>query len=85
MSKPTPDHPQPSPSADTRRQVVLVKGAQRWVFRYAPGDEVRLLGDLARLAEDPASGLTWFDAAVLSHQMGQRLSRQLESILQDRP
>jgi hypothetical protein len=71
-----PDAAEPGP-----RQVVLDKNGQRFVFRYEPGEETRLLTDLADMARDPNCEISWFDAAVLSHQMGQRFSRQLEDIL----
>lgn len=66
---------------DDARQVVLVKHGQRYVFRYTPGQETKLIQGLVEMAGDPQSQLDWFDAAVLSHQMGQRLSKQLENIL----
>jgi hypothetical protein len=64
-----------------RRQVSLVKGGQQYVFRYIPGEEVKLLNGLADMARDPNCELNWFDAAVLSHQMGQSFGQQLEQIL----
>lgn len=58
-------------------QLVLVKQGQRYVFRYTPGEEAALLDSLAAMARDPHNDLTWFDAAVLSHQLGCRLSQNL--------
>lgn len=69
------------PLPDGQRQLVLVKQGQRYIFRYAPGDEAQMLESLIELARDPESELTWFDAAVLSHQMGQRLGKQLDHYL----
>jgi len=63
------------------RQVVLVKQGQRYVFRYAAGEEDKLLDGLKQMAHDPGHDLSWFDAAVLSHQMGQRFGQQLEKIM----
>ena len=72
----------PLPEADaSHRQLVLVKNGQRYVFRYTLGDEAELLESLIELARDPESDLTWFDAAVLSHQMGRRLSQKLDKII----
>ncbi len=65
----------------TVRQVVLVKRGQRYVFRYTQGEERKLLDDLVTMARDPQCDLDWFDAAVLSHQMGQRLSQELRHAL----
>lgn len=64
-----------------QRQLVLVKNGQRYVFRYALGDETGLLESLIEMARDPKSDLTWFDAAMLSHQMGKRFGQQLEQIV----
>ncbi len=63
------------------RQLVLVKDGQRYVFRYAAGEENVVLERLIELVRDDSSDLDWFDAAVLSHQMGQRMSRKLETLL----
>ena len=54
-------------------ELVLVKDGQRYVFKCAPGGEKALLGQLAAMAQDPTHELTWFDAAVLSHQLGRNL------------
>ena len=62
------------------RELVLVKHGQRYTFRYAPGDEARLLAGIADLARDPDCPLDWFDAAVLSHQMGKNLGQQMERL-----
>jgi len=66
---------------DAQKQLVLVKNGQRYVFRYTLGDEAELLESLIEMARDPSSELTWFDAAVLSHQMGRRLSQKLDKII----
>lgn len=60
------------------RELVLVKNGQRYVFRCAPGEEPRLLRRLGDLVRDPHMDLDWFDAAVLSHQIGQRFGNQLQ-------
>ena len=65
---------------DNARQLVLVKGGQRYVFRCEPGREAALLDSLANMARDPQNDLDWFDAAVLSHQMGQHLGKQLQDM-----
>jgi hypothetical protein len=63
------------------RQLVLVKKGQRYVFRYQEGGEAQLLSHLVELVQQDESDLDWFDAAVLSHQMGQRLSCKLDRML----
>ena len=73
-------NPEPN-DGQFQRQVVLVKGGQRYVFRYAPGEENKLLSGLEEMVRDPKCDLNWFDAAVLSHQLGQRIGQDLENIL----
>ena len=59
------------------RNLSMVKGGHRFVFRYAEGREADLLSTFVALANDPDSEFDWFDAAVLSYQMGQQLSHLL--------
>ncbi len=66
--------------AQNRRQLVLVKHGHRYVFRYERGEETKVLAGLVEMARDPKSELDWFDAAVLSHQLGQRMSEQLDRL-----
>lgn len=63
---------------NSMQQLSLVKGAHRYVFRYPPGREAEVIGAFASLANDPESNFDWFDAAVLSYQMGRRLELELD-------
>lgn len=69
----------PRPAHDPH-QLVLVKKDQRWVFRYQPGDEATVLRQLAAAASNPESGFDWFDAAVLSNQVGGKIRQQLNNL-----
>lgn len=62
-------------------QVALQKGDQRYVFHCAPGEEGKLLASLAKLANDPSNDLDWFDAAVLSHQLGRQMGQNMQRML----
>ena len=62
------------------RQLSLVKGEERFVFRYQAGQEADVIDAFASMATDHASRFDWFDAAVLSYQMGRRLETELEKI-----
>lgn len=62
----------------TMQQLSLVKGGHRYVFRYPSGGEADVIGAFASLASDPSSNFDWFDAAVLSYQMGRRLELELD-------
>lgn len=66
--------------AQAYREVVLEKHGRRHVFRCAPGEEQQLLASLSELARNPASPIGWFDAAVISHQMGVSLGDQLSRL-----
>jgi len=63
---------------ETMQQLSLVKGGHRYVFRYPAGGEAEVIGAFASLASDPESNFDWFDAAVLSYQMGRRLELELD-------
>jgi len=65
-------------------QIALVKNGKRHVFSCLPGEEADLLNQIALIVSDPASELTWFDAAVLSHQLGERMSQRLNEMAQRR-
>lgn len=56
--------------------LTLVKDRQRFIFRYAEGQEAALLASFVELAAKPDSDFDWFDAAVLSYKMGQRMDDQ---------
>ena len=77
----SPDDELSSGELGLDRQLALVKRGHRYVFRYGPGEEPRMLKELVELAQDPTVDLDWFDAAVLTHQMGRRMSEQLDRIL----
>jgi hypothetical protein len=62
------------------RQLSLIKGEERFVFRYQPGHEAVVIDAFAELAADRTSRFDWFDAAVLSYQMGRRFETELDQI-----
>ncbi len=59
------------------RRLVIERDGHRYEIRYAPGEEPQVLDGLARLVQSGAGQLNWFDAAVLSHQLGQQLKQRL--------
>ena len=67
-------------AVDAIRQLSLVKGEERFVFRYQQGQEPRVVDAFAEMAADRESSFDWFDAAVLSYQMGRRLETELDQI-----
>ncbi len=62
------------------RQLSLVKGKHRYLFRYRPGNEADVIGAFASLASDASTEFDWFDAAVLSYQMGRRIETELDEL-----
>jgi hypothetical protein len=62
------------------RQLSLVKGNPRYVFRYENGREADIIAAFAAMAADSESEFDWFDAAVMSYQMGRRLELDLETV-----
>ena len=62
------------------RQLSLVKDQHRYVFRYKAGCEAEVVDAMASMASDGGSSFDWFDAAVLSYQMGRRMESELAQI-----
>lgn len=63
------------------RTLSLVKGQQHFCFRYEVGDETRVLDALVEMVNKRETGFDWFDAAVMSHQLGQHLAKELKTFL----
>lgn len=63
-------------------ELALVKNGRRYVFSCRPGGEADLLNQVAAMVSDEGNDLTWFDAAVLSHQVGERMQRRLNEMNQ---
>ena len=59
----------------------LVKGREHFCFRYEVGQEAKVLDALVDLVHKRELGFDWFDAAVLSHQLGQHLAKELRTYL----
>lgn len=68
----------------TRRQLILNKGAEKYIFRYENGREDELLDALIEQAKDKRTDFDWFDAAVLSFKLTQSLIGQADELLYDK-
>lgn len=66
-----------------KRQLVLNKGAEKFIFRYEPGHEDELLDALVEQAKDNRTDFDWFDAAVLSFKLTQTLIGHAEQLLRN--
>lgn len=88
-----PNQPQPINPTDTsmaqaaamiepvgENELALTKNGKRYVFQCAPGSEAQTLNQIAEMVTRNESDLTWFDAAVLSHQLGERMSKRLSGL-----
>ncbi|MGH2271696.1 hypothetical protein ACQ9LF_07840 [Anaerohalosphaeraceae bacterium U12dextr] len=64
-----------------KKQLVLNKGDQQYIYRYESGCEAQLLDALVAAASDEKSGFDWFDAAVLSFKLSQSLIGQADELL----
>ena len=69
----------------TKRQLVLNKGKEKFIFRYESGCEDKLLDALIEQVKDNRTSFDWFDAAVLSFKLTQALIGQADTILQKGP
>jgi hypothetical protein len=60
-------------TAPATHQFSLVKGSEHYVVRCSPGKEEEAIGQLMQWADDKDLNFDWFDAAVISRQITQRL------------
>lgn len=61
--------PQGSHVPISARRITLIKGQQRWRFRWEAGDEPAMVQHVASLARDPRADFDWFDAAMVVRQI----------------
>jgi len=66
-----------------RRQLVLNKGTEKFIFRYESGGEEQLLDAIIEQAKDNRTDFDWFDAAVLSFKLTQSLIGQADELLRE--
>ena len=63
------------------RTISLMKGTEHFCFRYEVGQETKVLDALIEMVNRRDLAFDWFDAAVLSHQLGQHLAKELKTFL----
>lgn len=59
----------------------LVKSGQYFCFKYEVGQEVKVLDALIAMVHRGDTPFDWFDAAILSHQLGRHLAKELKAYL----
>ena len=65
-----------------KRQLVLNKGNEKFIFRYDSGCEDKLLDTLIEQVRDERTDFDWFDAAVLSFKLTQSLIDRADELLE---
>jgi hypothetical protein len=68
-------------SEGVMKTLSLVKGTEQFCFRYEIGQEAKVLDALIEMVNRRDMAFDWFDAAVLSHQLGQHLAKELKGFL----
>jgi hypothetical protein len=63
------------------RTLSLVKGKEQFCFKYEPGSEAMVLDALVDMVNNRDVAFDWFDAAVLSHQLGQHLAKEIKPLM----
>jgi hypothetical protein len=79
--QPMQQQKQGTSKAAVMRTLSLVKGDQQFCFRYQVGEEGKVLESLIEMVNRRELPFDWFDAAVLSHQLGQHLAKELKAYL----
>ena len=63
------------------RTVRLLKGGHEFRLTYRQGEETAVLSALADWVARPELSFDWFDAAVMSHQLGEHLAKELQGFV----
>ena len=66
---------------NAKRQLVLNKGTEIFIFRYEDGQENELLEIMMKQAKDNRTRFDWFDVAVLSFKLVPSLIDQADELL----
>jgi hypothetical protein len=67
-----------------KKQLILKKGNQKFIFRYTSGSEDKLLDVFVEQAQNGRTDFDWFDAAVLSFKLTQSLIGQADELISDK-
>jgi hypothetical protein len=64
----------------TLKTLSLLKGRDLFQIRYAPADAAMVIDQLIDWVHNPTLPFDWFDAAVMSHSLGQQIATPLHSL-----
>jgi hypothetical protein len=67
-----------------KKQLILKKGKQKFIYRYTSGSEDKLLDVFIEQARSGRVDFDWFDAAVLSFKLTQSLICQADELIGDK-
>ena len=67
--------------AQAARVLRLSKNGHEFVVRYEVGDEPTVLLSLTDMVRRRDVPFDWFDAAVMSHQLGEHLAQDLKHLM----
>ncbi len=59
----------------------LLKRQHRFVFRFFEGQESAVLATFVEMAADPRCDFDWYDAAILSFELGRRVEPSTETLV----
>lgn len=59
--------------------IALIKGSERFIFVFDDGSRDEVIAEVRDRAADPATGLNWSDAAVLTDRVRQQAALQPET------
>lgn len=65
----------------TLKTIQLQKAGHTFRISYEPGCEQAVLDHLAEMVKGREFNFDWFDAAVLSHHLGQQISEDMKGLL----
>jgi hypothetical protein len=63
------------------RMIRLTKNGHEFRLTYQQGDEAQVLAALTEMVHRRDLPFDWFDAAVMSHQLGEHLSKELQGFV----
>lgn len=64
-----------------QRTLRLFKKGEEFRLVYSDGDEPAVLAALVEMVQRKDLAFDWFDAAVLSHQLGEHLAKELRGFM----
>ncbi len=63
------------------RMIRLTKNGHDFRLAYQQGEEAHVLSTLAEMVARRDLPFDWFDAAVMSHQLGEHLAKELQGFV----